>query len=145
MGFKKIRACDVVRGKTVPYPFDGEGGRPHFPGEPVAHLEYLGESNAGFWSDQIARAKASVPTPKAISERTILEARTRNRAILAKHCVRKLEALHDDGSVATDADIPEFVEDLPADAVDKLREFATNIENFRERVLESDAKTLAEK
>ncbi len=86
-----------------------------------------------------------MPTPKSISEKTILEARARNRVILTKHCVRKLEALHDDGSVATDADIPMFVESLPADTIDKIREFATNAENFRERVLESDAKTLAEK
>jgi len=145
MAFGKIRNAGLIPGKTVPLVLN------MLPGEPVVNVEHLGTSNTSFINDQVARAShhkavtrtASTGAPMSELERERVD--RENREFIIKHVIRKLEAKHDDGRDATDADIPEFVQSLPPDVVTTILVFAFNAENFRERVIESAPKALAEK
>jgi hypothetical protein len=132
-------------GKTVPFKVN------MLPGEPVAHIEHLGESNASYLSDQIAQANAKTMAAagvsqkkKLLSKKALEELRDKRRDIISKHAVRDLVAKHSDGTPATKADIPMWVAALPPDIIDLIWDFANNAENFRD-VIESEPKELAEK
>lgn len=140
---------ELKAGKTVPLVLD------MLPGKPIVHLEWLGETNATWMSDQIARANAKTATaakkadPK-ITKKGLDEIREKNRGFLAKHAVRRLEAKHNSGENAgkdaTEADIPEFMAKIPGDVVDTIVEFCANQENFRDADIEpGDVKDLAGK
>lgn len=69
----------------------------------------------------------------------------RFRETLAKHAIRHLtDVKHDDGQKATDADIPDWVDALPPDIVNRLISIAFNIDHWRE-VPMPDVQELAEK
>ncbi len=141
MAFEQIRSAGLKPGKTVPLILN------MLPGEPVIHVEHLGDENTGFLNDAIAKAnaKAALGTKgQKLSRAKLDEMREKNRATLAKHSVRSLEAKHSDGRAATDKDIPEFVDALPADVVDIVVQFVNDAENFRDR-MESKPEDLAEK
>lgn len=132
--FAQIAAARPKPGKIVPLVLN------MLPGSPTVHVEHLGETNAAYWQDAIARAEAE---PAAVGRRGITELRARrerNRGLLVKFAVRRLEAVHSDGTPATDADIPEFVEALPDDVVDTVWVFCSDVENFRERPLAAPEK-----
>lgn len=128
-------------GKTIPLKLY------MLPGEPVVHVEHLGETNASFWNDSIAKANGGERRVggNALTKRAIASARRKNRATLAAHAIRKLDATHSDGKAATLADIPEFVDALPDDIVDFLRDYCTNQENFRDTQIEGVPENLAGK
>lgn len=146
MAFGKIAAATLVAGKTVALKLD------MLPGQPVVHVEHLGETNEDYWNDQIARANTqdSVSVGRRagggkITRKTVHKRREKDRETLTKYAVRHLEAKHDDGRDATDADIPEFMQSIPPDVVDTIRDFVLNEENFREGIPESDPQELAGK
>lgn len=146
MPFDQFAGSALKTGKTVPLKLN------MLPGSPVVHLEFLGETNTTFWNDQIARANAKdavlaaiTPGGTKVTKKLIRERRKKDRETLAKHAVRKLEAVHSDGTAATAADIPEFLDAMPDDVIDMLRAFVTDPENFRERAIESDPEDTAEK
>lgn len=144
MGFDYTRQ-ELPPGKTVPFVLD------MLPGKPVVHLEWLGETNKTWMSDQLARANAKKHAAKKIektlTEHDIVEMREKNRVYLAKHSVRDLEAIHTDTKkAATKDDIPLFMKSIPWDVVDLIVEFASNQENYREHDEPlADPKDLAEK
>lgn len=136
MSFGKISSQAVVA-RTVPC-------RLHqLVGEPVLHVLPLGEANAEFWSDSIARANTKraqrvqkgfrhVDDGPEITAEGIREARAENRETVARFCVRGFDGItHDDGTPATADDIPAIVRSLPDDVFDHLLAFVSNPENFR--------------
>ena len=138
-------ASNLRPGKTVALKLN------MLPGQPVIHVEHLGESNQTFWNDQIARANSRdavaaivASKPGKITKKVIKERRKKDRETLAKHAVRDLEAKHSDGRPATRDDIPDFMDAIPDDVVDIIRDFAQDPENFRDRV-EADPEDTAEK
>lgn len=142
MGFDQFRKAELEPGHTVPMVLD------MLPGEPVIHVEHLGETNSTYLDDEIARANAKPASAggkgqQKISKVKLAEIRTKRRATLAKHVIRKLEAKHSDGKPATVEDIPLFVDSIPGDVVDTIWNFANNAENFRPSL--DDVKDLAEK
>lgn len=142
MPFDQIKNAALRPGKLVPLVLN------MLPGEPVVHLEHLGDENASYFDDAIAKANAKAQAGKKggrASRRQLAENRDKNRETLAKHSVRHLEARHSDGRAATDADIPEFMASVPPDVVDTMIVFAFDAENWRERSIDGDARELAEK
>jgi hypothetical protein len=140
--FSKYADAALKSGKTVKLKLN------MLPGAPTIHVEHLGENNAGYWTDLTARAgtgAAEIGTARGgrtLEERQ--ERRKRNRETLARHAVRQLDAKHDDGTPATNADIPEWCEAIPPDVVDMIFVFALDPENFREHSFAATA-DLAEK
>ncbi len=142
MAFGRIKAASLKAGKTVPLKLN------QLPGDPIVHIEHLGETNASWWNDSVAQAGAKDAAPDAkakVTLKTLAAARAKNRAVIAKHAIRKLEAIHDDGRKATDADIPEFVDALPDHVFDIVKNFALDHNNFMERAIDGDPDELAEK
>lgn len=140
--FDQFKVAALKPGKTMPLVLD------MLPGRPVVHLEHLGETNAPFWADQIARANARNAigsSKKKITKKDLRELRQKKRDVLAKHGIRKLEALHSDKTPATSADIPDFVEAIPDDVVDVVFDYASNPDNYREIQIEGDPDEIAEK
>lgn len=148
MGFDQYEKAKIVSGRTVPYVMN------MLPGEPVVHVEWIGDTNRTWVNHLMAEARAGEKGIKAVSDREFAKLadpeqrkknREENRKLLAKHSIRKLEAFHSDGRAATDDDIPLWVQSIPDDCVDKIVVFVLNAENFREHVIESTASALAEK
>lgn len=138
--FASYAAAALVPGKTVELRLN------MLPGSPVVHVEHLGETNVGYTNDTVAGAGMGVAaagnrkrTPK---ERK--ELRDKRRKTLAAHAIRKLDAKHDDGTAATNADIPEWLDAVPDDVVDTMFFFALDADNFREVTFASVA-AVAEK
>ena len=143
--FEYIAEQVVKPGKTVKFTLDMLQGPPSHPEPPVLHVEHLGEGNAPYWQDAIARAEAKPTTPTDLMGAAgRLSRRERNRGLLAKFAIKKLEAFRRDGTPATEADIPRFMAKLPGDVVDLVWAFCQDAENFRERPLAAPDK-LAEK
>lgn len=141
MAFEQYAAAGLRSGKTtalvlnmLPGWRDADGKMQY----PVVHVEHLGETNQTFWNDQIARANsreaiaAVMAKPGKITKKVLSARRKKDREALAAHAVRRLEARHKDGTPATAADIPDFMEAIPDDVVDVIRDFAMDPENFRE-------------
>lgn len=121
------------------------------PGKVSVKLEHLGDENLSYLNDQIAKANAKLAIVASGDKKTQLtlkkleENRKLRRDILAKHAVRELTATHNNGTAATNDDIPAWVDAIPGDVVDKLWNFANNEELYRDVVVEPDSKALAEK
>ena len=118
-------------------------------GVPVIAVEHLGESNSGFYSDQIARANRRAALGRGrerLTPEKVNEARAENRETLARHSVRHLvDVKHSDGTKADDTSIRDFVMALPDDVFDTVLVFVSNPENFRSRSIASDPKDVAKK
>jgi hypothetical protein len=134
MAFDNIRSAGLIAGRVVKLQFN------NLPGQPVVHVEHLGETNAAWLNDEIARANSTsalvTSSRSALSKQKIGEARLKRRTVFAKHAARKLEAKHSNGADATDDDIPEFIAALPDEVFDAAWTFACDAENFRERVID---------
>ncbi len=134
--------AELQPGHTVPLVLDMLSGSPEI------DVEHLGKTNKTYLADEIASANSkpagSSGKRKLMSKAQLAEDVRRMRARL-KHAVRHLRAKHSDGSAATDADIPEWIESIPDDVVETIFMFAVNAENFRRYPVEGDAKELAEK
>ncbi len=142
MPFEQFKKAVLMPGKTVPLRLN------MLQGEPVLHVEHIGDENVSYVDDIIAKAHATKQVGvrgKKLSRKMLAESMVENRRIVAAHAVRHVEALHSDGRAATDADIPELVASLPDDVITTIYNFASDAENFRERPIEGDAKELAEK
>lgn len=159
MGFAHFTAARIVAGKIIPVVLN------QLPGAPVVGLEHIGDGNATFVADQIAkagtdealhpgailasaaavRARRADTRGKADDEREQREQIARFRELVLRHGVRQLvDVKHSDGAKATDADIPEFVTSLPDDVVVDLALICFNKEHWRERP-EADVATVAGK
>lgn len=152
MGFSNISKQRVLGDRVVPLVLN------QLVGDPVLHVRYLGESNAPFWSDVIARANTSAALGqkrKDLSFELIAENRGRNREVVAKYAVAKLEGfMHDpapdaDGVMrakpATEADIPAVVASLPDDVFDSVLQFVSNPDHFRDYASMGDHTAIAGK
>jgi hypothetical protein len=145
--FDYIADAALVPGKTVPYKFT------QFIGEPVVHVEHLGETNKTYLNEEIARANSSAALAssgggKRVSKQLIKEQRDKRRKIYAKHAVRKLEAKTKTGEAAGQDLIPDFVNSLPDEVFDVAWNFVRDPENFRELTIDADedsTKALVEK
>lgn len=135
MGFRNIEKQALTAGKVVPLTLN------QLVGDPVLHVAHLGETNAEFWNDAIARAQqkatASGSTFRvSITPKAVKEARAKNREIVAKYAVKGLEGFaHDDGRPADLTDIPAIIDALPDEVFDSVLAFCQNSENFRDRTL----------
>lgn len=140
MSFRHIEA-QHVKANTVPLVLD------QLRGNPILHVEHLGDTNSEFWSDAIAKANAASSNRKQkISEQLIRENRLKNRDTVAKHSVRKLEnVFHDDKTPAGVADIRDVVFSLPDDVFDVVWGFVNDANNFRATGIEGDTGELAKK
>ncbi len=132
MGFSNYRRADLESGRTVSMVLDMLPGKV----KPEIKVEHLGDENRTYLSDEIAKANASASRAsgnkkKLMSKARIAEMKQQRRDELKKHIVRELTATHDDGSPATNADIPAWVDSLPPDVVDLIYLFSLNAENFR--------------
>ncbi len=137
-----FKSAELQVGKTIPVVLS------KLPGQPVVHLEYLGDTNATYVSDLIGKANAKKSTSggrKMMSKKELAKALTDARELLAKHAVRNLECKHVDGTEATNADIPLFCESIPAWQVWELRDMASTLDNYLDFPIEGDPKDLAEK
>lgn len=141
MSFRHIEAQHIKAANTVPLVLD------QLRGNPVLHVEHLGDTNADFWSDAIAKANAASSNRKVkISDELIRENRLKNRDTVAKHSVRRLEnVFHDDKSPATSADIRDVVFSLPNDVFDVVWSFVNDANNFRETAIDGEPSELAKK
>ena len=139
MGFRNLEIQAPKIGKTVQLVLN------QLAGEPVLIVEHLGETNITFWNDAIAKAQAKAGAAgsggrKKITADDIVQARAKNREVLAKHSVRGLEnVFHDkpDGSLdperpATIEDIPSVINALPNDVFDTVWKFVQDPNNFRD-------------
>lgn len=138
MSFRHLEAQAVPKSKTVPLVLD------QLRGNPVLHVEWLGDTNIEFWNDAIAKANAQAGMSgggkRKISDAMIRENRLKNRDIVATHSVRKLENIkHDDGTLAGLEDIRDVVFSLPDDVFDSVWSFVNNPNNFREEIFENPA------
>ena len=137
------KAAEVKPGKTVKLVLD------MLPGAPAVHLEHLGESNKSYWSESVAKANSGEihagTRPKVITAKAIADRRVRDRELLRKHVIRKLEAKHADGSDATLDDVGEWLEAIPAYVLDMLVEYAVNPANFGDAPVATDVDATAEK
>lgn len=131
---------EMVSGYTIPILLDG------LPGSPVVHIEHLGPDNRTLLAEQIATANATLAeaakatkkrigkkqsdAPPVVDESWFQNRTASRRETLIKHVVRKLEATHTDGTAATDADIPAWVNAIPKATVDLLYELAEGNANF---------------
>lgn len=129
-------------GKTVPHTLTGL--RNPDGSHPIVHLEHLGEENRPFWLEALERAQAESPPPtKSPAELAKRRAdnRAENREIVIRHSARKLEnVLRDDGTPASDADLPLFIRCIPDDDFDDLLAAAKRDTEYR-----GDPTALAEK
>jgi hypothetical protein len=99
---------------------------------PLLHVEHLGPANETVRQWHIANAGA--------------ESKPSERTLVSKLIARRLEnAFFNDGSAATDADLPQFIEKMPYRAFERLCEFVMLESNFCEFPIATDAKALAEK
>lgn len=153
MGFKNIRAQEVVVDKTVPLVVNQLVGLPGV--DPTLHVVHLGESNTAFWNDALARAGTSTATTRRgkPTAAMIRANRADNRKTVAKYAVRGIEGFYHDGAdgrpdaarPATLADVDELIDSLPDEVFDTVLAFVSNPENFRERPVEGDVKELSGK
>jgi hypothetical protein len=129
-------AQKIVAGYTIPIVLD------MLPGSPTVHIEHLGNQNKTLLAEQIAEATATASDARKIGakskrktpaevEKELAEKTAERREELAAHAVRNLDAKHVDGTPATTADIPAFVDALPEDIVDRLYAIANNADLFR--------------
>ncbi len=145
MAFDHISKAALTPGKTIPLSLD------MLPGTPVIDVEHLGDENASYLDDEIAKANAKGVSAgsqkgKKVTPARLVEIREKRRDIIAKHAIRHLKDVkHSDGKQATDAEIPAFAAALPGDVVDKIWDIVTDAELFRERSIDGDPKALAEK
>lgn len=144
MSFRKLEAQTVEVAKTVPLVLN------QLRGEPVLHVEHLGETNKPFWNDALARANATAGISSGkrmkITDAKIRETRLKNRELVAKYSVRGLEnVFHDDGKPAGAEDIRDVVFALPDDVFDAVLGFVSDPNNFRDVEIEGDAEDLAGK
>lgn len=154
MAFGSVASQSVSSGKTVELVLNQLsilGDSPAFV------VEHLGESNRAFWNDVIARANVNATDSRRgkLTEADIAAGRAKNRANLAKYSVKDLRGFYHDvegqpgtpdpTKPATKADIVELLQALPNDVIDSVMTFVVNAENFRERPVLADAKTVAEK
>lgn len=133
-------AQQLKPGKLVPLKLN------MLPGAPVAWMEHLGDDNVGYWNDMIARAN-TLPAELGGAVQTVerrRENRVRNRDVLAKHSVRRLDAKRKDGTPATVADIPAFCKAVPDDVADMMFRFAQDADNWRDHAVAA-AEAIAEK
>lgn len=129
-------------GKTQPYTLTGL--RNPDGTSPIVHVEHLGEENKPFWLEMLATASAdNQPLAKSPAEmdKRRRDNRAESREIVIRHSARKLEnVVKDDGTYATDADLPLFIRAIPDGDFDDLLVFAKRDDTFREY---PDAKKLA--
>lgn len=143
MGFRKIEVQQVVSGRVVPLVLN------QLAGDPVLHVVHLGESNAEFWADALAKANTSARVggkPRAVTPAEVRKARDKNREYVAKYAVKALESVfHDDGRPAGVDDIPDVIKALPDEVFDSVLVFVSNPDNFRERAIDGDPREIAGK
>ncbi len=144
MAFRKLEAQAIPEALVIPVVLHD------LKPSPTLWVEHMGETNKGFWQDALARANvaASVGAGKRtrITDAKVKEARLKNRELVAKHSVRRMEnVFHDDGTPAKAEDIRDFVFALPDDVFDKLLEFVSDPNNFRDEPIVGDASELAGK
>jgi hypothetical protein len=154
VGFSRYTKQGPQPGKTVPYTLHGL--RNPDGTSPVLHVEYVGESNRGFWMEALAKASAKASanakavrgpgtTPTEI-DRERRAARDDNRETIIAHSARRIDnAFHDDGAPATPADIRAIVMALPDEDLDQLWAFVQNHNRFRDYTITEDPVALAEK
>lgn len=102
-------------------------------GPPVLHCEFAGEGNQGYFNEVLADANNpdNEIGSRQISMTRANEFRTKVRGRLARHVVRHLEnVFHDDGKEATDADIADYVANIPNFVFDELYKIVKTEENF---------------
>lgn len=147
MSFRNLELQEVLPSKTVPLVLNQLVG----PVDKVLHVMHLGESNAEFWNDALAKANtravaAAMQRRQALTPQMIDEARAKNRETVARYAVKNIEGFsHDDGRPATLDDVPAIVRSLPTGVFDSVLAFVSNEENFRERPILGDAKDIAGK
>jgi hypothetical protein len=143
MDFSNLSAQAVAPGKVVPLTLY------QLTGDPVLHVCHLGESNAEFWNDAIAKANArSVGATKraSITAKVLREARDTNRVTVAKYAVKGLEGFKDRmGREGTLEHVELIIKALPDDVFDTVLAFCQNPDNFRDRPIEGDAEVIAGK
>jgi hypothetical protein len=140
MSFSNLRKQAVAEDRTVELVLN------QLVGDPILVVRHLGASNKAFWDDVLARAGTSrLGTKKRLTPADVQAAREENREIVAKHAVVGVRNLvHDDGSPATAADVPDVIASLPDDVFDLVLRFVSDADNFRERVA-ADPKAIAGK
>lgn len=142
MAFRHIEAQAVPRSKTVPLVLW------QLTGNPVLHVEHLGETNSEFWNDALAKANAGAfrGGKKKLTDALIKERRVKNRETVARYAVRALEnVFHDDGKAATTADIRDVVYALPDDVFDFVLAFVEDANNFRDTEIDGSPDEIAKK
>lgn len=145
--FSKYAKQGPQLGKTVPYALLGL--RNPDGSHPIVHLEHLGEGNRPFWLEMLAAAQAELPPPTkspAELDKRRRDTRAENREIVIRHSARRLEnVIKDDGTVATDADLPLFIRAIPDADFDDMLAFAKRDAPYREYAIAESPKALAEK
>lgn len=111
---------------------------------PIVHLEHLGIVNASVVEEIIARASANEKADEG--PKGPLETHARDREAMIKHSVRRLEnTFKKDGTAATDADIPAFVNALPYKVLHRMMLHAVGEANFCKIPIAEKPAVLAEK
>lgn len=145
MGFRNLEVQKVPHNKVVALVLN------QLKGDPVLHVMHLGEANAEFWNDALAKANtraiaAGGAKRTQFTPQMVRDAREKNREIVSKYAVKDVENIKDDdGNPATIADIPAIIRSLPDEVFDSVLAFVSNAENFRERTFDDDPKELAGK
>jgi hypothetical protein len=140
MKFANYAQQGVRFGATVPYDVtelvNADGSHP------ILHLEHMGAANASWLEEMIARSKAK---DDDVARPGIAEVNRANQDAIIKHCARRLDRVFlDDGTAATDDDIPDFIRAMPAKALMRLMAFVLDESNFCTKIAGKPAE-LAEK
>ena len=113
------------------------------PGKPKIWLEHLGDTNETWVAAQITEANSKNHKlgrrSGKVTKKALAEVERKIRDDLAAHAVRKLEAVHKDGTPATTEDIPRWCDAIPIDIAHRLHDVARNPDVFRDPVDDADA------
>lgn len=125
--FSKYSKQGPQPGKTVEYTVYGlrnEDGT-----HPIVEVEHLGEENKPFWLEMLAAAGTQDAPPAkdpAAIDKWRRDNRGKNRETVIRHSARHLKnVFRDDGTPATDADVPLFIRSMPDVDFDRLFDFVT--------------------
>jgi hypothetical protein len=148
-----LRRYDVKAGKSVPLILN------MIPGDPVLHLEHLGESNHRFINDKVRGTGTDAVRASALRGTSDVDARQKvrdeNRETVARYCVHRVEGFfYDDAAGNPDPTSPvpntpegfmQVIRSLPDWIFDIVLAFVVNAANFMERVVAGDAADVAKK
>lgn len=126
---------------------------------PVLICEHLGETNATFWNDAIAKTSVNATDDgrrQQLTSEMVAKFREKNRETVIAHSCRDTRGFYhqkvvdgrkvfDTSQPATKADIREIVLKLPNEVFDSVLKIVANAENYRDRPIVGDATEIAGK